>query len=188
MYGLGGAVVLFGLAVHRGLGEVAVGQGTPFNRGVGGVLLAHAVDRSFDFFVFYNDLGVVGAKLLVAFDHDLRQDFEAGLEAQRFAVVNVQVGDARLGDWNHALLFGFLAEVAWDEGLDHVALEVFFEALLDDGRGHVTGAEARQARHLLVFLDDHFHFASDIFGGDFDRDFAFDAVFFRVDCFCGTHV
>ena len=132
---------------------------------------------------------MVGAKLLVAFDHDFGHDLEAGLEAQRLAVVNVQVGDARLGHGNHPELFGLFAEVARDQGLDHIALQVFFEALPDDGCGHVSGAEARQAGHLLIFLDNHFHFASDFLGGDFDRNLAFDAVLvLRVDCFCRTHV
>jgi hypothetical protein len=60
----------------------------------------------------------------------------------------------------------------------------------------VAGAEARQARDLLIFLDDDIHFASDFVGRNFDRDFAFQAVLLRVvidvalgaDCFSGTHV
>ena len=171
-----GAVVFFRLAVHGGLGEVAVGQRTSFDRGEGGVLLAHVVQRVFDFFILYDDLRMVGAQLFVALDHDLGHDLEAGLEAQRLAVMNVQVGDLGLRHRNQAELFGFFAEVARDQGLDHVAFQIFFEALLDDGRGHVAGAEAGQARDFLILLDDRFRFASDFLGGDFDRDLALDAV------------
>ena len=90
--------------------------------------------------------------------------------------MNVQVGDLRLRNGNQTQLLGFLAEVAGHERFDHVALQIFFEALPDDGGGHVAGAEARQARHFLILLDDRFGFAGDFFGGDFDRDLAFDAV------------
>ena len=99
----------------------------------------------FHFFVRYDDLRMVGAQFLVAFDLDLGQDLEAGLEAQRLAVMNVQVGDARLRYRNHPQLFRLFAEVARDQRLDHVALQIFFEALPDDRRGHVPGAEARAA-------------------------------------------
>ena len=75
---------------------------------------------------------------------------------------------------------------------NHVALQVFLEALLDDGRGHVSSPEAWQPGDLLIFLDNNFHLATDFGGRNFDRNLAFDAVFLGVvrgiDCFCGTHV
>ena len=132
---------------------------------------------------------MIGAKFPVALNDDFGENLEAGLEAQGFAVVNVQVGNLRLRHWNHSLLFRLFAEITRNQGLDHIALQVFLEALADDRRGYVAGAEARQARHLLIFLYDFFHLARDFFGGDFDRNLAFDAVFvLRVDCLCGTHV
>ena len=76
------------------------------------MLLAHAIQRLFHFFVGHDDLRMVGAKFLVALDFDLGHHFETGLEAQRFAVMHVQIGDPRLRDRNQALLFGLLAEVA----------------------------------------------------------------------------
>ena len=59
----------------------------------------------------------------------------------------------------------------------------------------MSHAEAGQSRHLLILLNDDFGFAGDFFRGDFDRNLAFDAVFFRVVLcvvfgdvgFCGTH-
>ncbi len=184
---LSSVVFLVWLAVHGSLGEVAVGQGAAFNRGERRMLLAHVVQRFLDFLVFYFDFRMVGAQLLVALDLDLGHDLEAGLEAQRLAIMNMQVGDARLGDRNHSQLFGFLAEVARDQRLDHIALQVFFKSLPDDRRRHVPGAEPGQARHLLIFLDQHFSFAGDFFGGDFDRNLALDAVFLLFGCFRRTH-
>ena len=56
--------------------------------------------------------------------------------------MNVQVGDAGLRYRNHALFFRLFAEIARDQGLHHVALQVFLEALPDDGRGYMPGAKA----------------------------------------------
>ena len=102
--------------------------------------------------------------------------------------MDMQVGDARLRHRNHALLFRLFAEVARDQSLDYIAFQVFLEALLDDGGRHVSGAKTGEPRHLLVLLNDFFELASDFFGGNFDRNLAFDAVLLRVDCFCRTHV
>ena len=155
------------------------------------MLLAHAVERLLDFLVGDGDLRIVGAQFLVAFDLDLGHHLEAGLEAQRLAVVNVQVGDPRLRDRNQSQLLRLFAEVARHQSLNHIALEVFLEALPDDGSGHVPGAESRQPRHLLILLDDDFSFASNFLGRDLDRNLALDAVFVLLrhsTCFCGTHV
>ena len=81
VHGLGFIVAVFWFAVHGSLGEVAFGQRPSFHRRIGGVLLAHAVQGLFDFFVFHHDFRVVGAELLVTFDYDLGEDLEAGLEA-----------------------------------------------------------------------------------------------------------
>ena len=150
--GLPSASVL-GLAIERDLGEVAIGQRPAFDRGEGGVLLAQAVQRLLDFFIGHGDFRLLGAQLLVAFDLDLGHHFEAGLEAQRLVVVQVEVGDLRLRHRDQTLLVGLLAEVARDQGLDHVALQVFGKALPDDGGGHMSAAEAGEARQLLILLD-----------------------------------
>jgi len=44
----------------------------------------------------------------------------------------------------------------------------------------MPGAEARQARNFLVFLNDDLSLASDFLGGNFDRNLAFDAVLLRL--------
>ena len=117
------------------------------------MLLAHAVERLLDFFIGDRDLRLVGAQLFVSLDFDLGHDFEAGFEAQGFVVLQLQIGDLRLRDRDQALLVGFFAEIAGDQGLDHITLQVFGKTLADDGCGHMSAAEAGDARQLLIFLD-----------------------------------
>src|SRR6202011_1973624 len=62
VYGLGLVVTVFWLSVHGSLSEVALGQRPSFDRRVGGMLFAHAVQRRFDFFVVHDDFGMFGAK------------------------------------------------------------------------------------------------------------------------------
>ena len=101
----------------------------------------------------------------------------------------VQVGDLRLRHGNHPLLFRLFAEISRHQRLDHVTLQIFLEALLDNRRRHMPRAKARQPRHLLIFQNDFFHLASNFIGRYFHRDLAFDAVFvLRVQCLSGTHV
>ena len=176
MDGLRLVVGIFGAAVHRRLCEVAVGERAAFNGSVRRVLFADAVQSFFNFVVLHDDFRMVGAKFFVALDNDLGHDLEAGLELQRFAVMDVQVGDAWLRDRNHPELFSFLAEVSRDECFDDIALEIFFKALADDRGGYMAGAEAWQPSYLLVFLDKSLGLAGHFVGGDFDRDLALHPV------------
>ena len=107
----------------------------------------------FDFFVGHGDFGLFRAQLFVAFDLDLGHDFKAGLEAQRLVVLNVEIGDLRLRHRDQSLLVGFFAEVARDQSFHHIALQIFRKPLADNGGGHMSAAEARDARQLLIFLD-----------------------------------
>ena len=161
---------VLGLAVERYLGVISVGQRPAFHRSEGGVLLAHAVQRLLDFFIGHRDLGLFGAQLLVALDLDFGHHFKAGLEAQRFVVLQVQIGDLRLRHRDQSLLVGLFAEVAGDEGLDHIALQVFGKTLADDGGGHMSAAEAGDARQLLIFLDQGIGLAVYFLDGNFNRD------------------
>ncbi len=89
-------LAIFRLPVHRSLGEVALGQRPSFHCSVGRMLLAQAGERLFDFLVGDGNLRLIGAQIFVAFDLNLGQHFEAGLESKRLSVVNVQISDARL--------------------------------------------------------------------------------------------
>ena len=163
-----GAVL--GFAIERYLGVISVGQRPALNGSEGGVLLAHAVQRLFDFFIGHGDFRLFGAQLFVAIHLDFRHHFEAGLEAQRFVVFQVEVGDLRLRHRDQALPVGLFAEVARDEGLDHIALEIFGKTLTDDGGGHMPAAEAGDTRQFLIFLDQGIGLAGDFFDGNLNRD------------------
>ena len=126
-----------------------------------------AVQRLLDFFVGDRDFGLLGPQFLVALDLDLGHHFKTGFEAQGFVVLQVEVGDLWLRHRDQALLVGLFAEVARDQGLDHVALQVLGKTLADDGGGHVPAAEARDTRQLLIFLDQGFGLA----GYFLERDF-----------------
>ena len=192
-FGFRDVFAIFGLAVHRGLGEVALGQRASFDGGVGRVLLAHAVERLLDFLVGDGDLRLVGAQIFVALDLNLGQHFKRSLEGEGLAVVHVQVGDARLRNRNQAQLLGFPAKVFRNQSLGHVALQAFAKALLDDGSRHMPGAKPRQPGTLLIALNLKLGFAGNLGGRDLDRDLALDVfvVCFRlgrVGGFCGAHV
>ena len=168
MDGFAVAVSVLGLAVERNLGVVAVGQRPAFDRSEGRVLLAHAVQGLLDFFVGDCDLGLFGAQFFVAFDLDLGHHFKAGFEAQRLVVLQVEIGDLRLRHRDQTLLVGFFAEVARDQGFDHITLQVFGKTLADDGGGHMSAAEAGDARQLLIFLDQGIGLAIYFFDGNFN--------------------
>ncbi len=161
---------VLGLAVERNLGIVSVGQRPAFHGCEGRVLLAHAVERLLDFFVGDRDLGLFGAQFLVALDLDLGHDFKAGLEAQRFVVLQVEIGDLRLRYRDQALLVGFFAEVAGDQRFHHVALQVLGKTLADDGCGHMSAAEAGDTRQLLIFLDQGCGLAVYFLDGNLNRN------------------
>jgi len=121
---------------------------------------------------------------------NFRQDFKAGLEAQRLAVVHVEVGDAGLRNRDQALLFGLAPEKFGDQSLGDIALEAFAKALFDDGGGHVPGAEAGQAGAFLVALNLEIGFAGDVGGWNLDRNLALGIFLigfwlYGVGGFCG---
>ena len=173
---VGRVISILRLAIHGSLGEVALRQRASFHRRERRMLFADTGESLLDFVIADCDLRLVGAQFLVAFDRNLRHHFEAGLEAQWLAIMNVQIGDSRL------------AEVARNQRLDNIALQIFFEPLPDDGRRHVPAPKAWQARHLLILLDDGLSLASDGLRRNLHGDLALDAVFLDlVSRFCRTH-
>ena len=52
----------------------------------------------------------------------------------------------------------------------------------------MPGAKAREARNLLIFLNDYFGFARHLVGWDLDGNLALDALFIlRFRRLCGAH-
>ena len=97
---------------------------------------------------------VSGLDVVVGGDLEVRQDFELSGELQRFAIVQVKVGDARLGNRQQVLLLGFLAEIARHQRLHKIALDFVGETLADHGGRHLALAEAGDARQFRVAAHD----------------------------------
>ena len=146
---------MFGLriAIERDLGEIAIGQGAALHRIETGMPLAQIGERLLHIRFGNRDLRLIGAQLFVAFQLDFGQHLEGGLETQRFAIVQVQVGHPRLRYWMQAQPLGLLPEKSRDQRLDHVGLDLFGETLADNRRWNMAAPEAGNARHLLIFLD-----------------------------------
>jgi hypothetical protein len=146
----------------------------PSTVGVSRTLLADVGQRLFDFFVGDGNLRLVGAQILVALDLNFRQHFEAGLESQGLAVVNVQIGHAGLRNRDEALLLGFPAKIFRNQRFDHIVLKAVAEALPNDRSRHVPGAKARQPRAFLIAHNLQLGLAHNFGGGDLDRDLPLD--------------
>ncbi len=116
--------------------------------------------------------GLIDAQFLVTGNFDFGKHLERCLEAQRLAVSDVQVGDAGLGDGHQLLLLRLLLKIAGNERLDHLALDLLGEPLLDHGGGHLTAAKAGKTGDVLHLPDDVFGFAGDSVGGNLDLDLA----------------
>jgi len=139
--------------------------------------LAHIGDRLLHIGLGNSDLGFIGAQFFVAFEFDLRST-QGGLEAQRLAIVQVQIGDPRLRYWMQAQPLSLQSRRARDQGLDHVGLDLFRKTLANDRRRNVAAPEARNARHLLIFLDQRIGFAGDMLDRNLNLNLAFGGAFF----------
>jgi hypothetical protein len=73
---------------------------------------------------------------------------------------------------------GFLAEEARNQGFYHVGLDLFGKALANDRRRDMPAPEARDAGHLLVFLDQRIGLAVDIRDWNLNFDLTFGGAFF----------
>src|SRR5581483_3648587 len=162
----------FRCAIERSLRVVAIGDGAAFDGRERGFLFLQRLQGIFDFVVGDGNFGAVSAQFLVALHLDLRHDLEAGLELQRLAFVRVQVGDAGLRNRDQAETLGLLAEVFGDERVHNVVLDFLREALADDGGRNMAAAKTRDARQLLIFLDQGVGFASDFLGRNLNFDFS----------------
>ncbi len=162
------------------MGEIAVGEGAALDRIETGMTLAQIGERLFDIGFGNRDFRLVGAQIFVAFRFDLRQHFKGGLETQRFALVQVQVGDPRLRYGMQAQALGLLPEVARDQRLDHIGLDLFGKTLANNRRGNMAAPETGNASHLLIFLDQRFGLAGDVRDWNLNLNLAFGGTVFRI--------
>src|SRR5205085_2183014 len=97
-----------------------------------------------DVFVADADVRALDAEALVIGKFNRGQHFEFSLEAQRLAFVDIQVSDARLRNRLQALLFGFLTEVARDQGFNDFSFNLLSKAPAQDALRDTSLPEARQ--------------------------------------------
>ena len=134
------------------------------------MLLEQSVQRLLHFLIGNRDLRLFRPQFLVALNLDFGHDFKGGFKAQRFVVFQVEVGDLRLRYRDQALLVSLFAEVTRNQRFHHVALQIFGKTLADDGCGHMSAAEAGDARQLLIFLDQGFGLAVHFLDGNLNRN------------------
>ena len=91
--------------------------------------------------------------VLVAVDRELRQHFKAALKCSGLAIFQLNVRDLRLRD-RLEVCFSIAAGTGRAESLDHVLANGVGETGTNQRLGHLAGAEAGNARDLLVALDD----------------------------------
>jgi hypothetical protein len=84
---------------------------------------------------------------------DFRHHFELGLELQRRAVVEMNVGDIGTPDHIEVFRFHLLLQKPRNQVLEDLLPDVAFELQPDLGRGGFTRAEPRQLGALLNVRD-----------------------------------
>src|SRR6516164_873175 len=77
-----------------------------------------------------------------------------------------------------------VAEKPRDQRLNDVGFDFLRETLTDNRRRHMPAAEAWQAGHLLIFLNQRFGLTHDFFGRYLDLNLALGRAFFS---FGGAH-
>src|SRR5581483_4954062 len=117
------------------------------------MLLADAGQRLLDFVIRNGNFLLFGAQLLVALNLYLGHDFEAGLELQRLAIMDMEIADTRLGYRDQSLFFGLLPKVLGHKRFDDFALDILAESLPNDRGGDVSFAETGQTSEFLILLN-----------------------------------
>src|SRR5260370_39094896 len=142
------------------------------------MLLARIGERLLHIRLGNSDLRFIGAQLLVAIQPDFRQHFKSRFEAQRFAVVHMQVRHPRLRYGMQAQPLSLLPEEARDQRFDHVGLDLFRKTLSNNRRWNMATPEAGNARYLLIFLDQRIGLPVDIIDRNLHLNLAFGGVLF----------
>jgi hypothetical protein len=175
VYGLSSVVFAFGLSIEGNLGKVAVLNDAAFYRRVRRLAFLQSLELILNILFGDGDFGVLGSEFLVPSNLDLRHDFETGLEMQTLAIMDMEIGDARLRYGAEPKALGFLPEVLGHEGVDDIVLNVLLEALSDNGGWNMAAAEAGDAGKFLVLLNESVGLANDFLGGNLNFDLPFRA-------------
>ena len=141
-------------AFQRHHGEIAILHRPRVDVDVLGLLLADFLEPLGD--VLVGDFGIVVGHfdVLVFPQLDLRDHFELGLEAQRLALVEMDVLD--IGRAHHVEVFGLelLLQVLGDQVFQHLLPDIAGELLANQRGGRLARPEARELGALLDVGDD----------------------------------
>ena len=91
--------------------------------------------------------------------------------------MQVQVRHSRLRYGMNTQPLGLLPEVARDQRLDHVGLDLFRKALANNRRWNMAAPEAGNTCYLLIFLDQRIGLPVDIRDRDLNLNLAFGGAF-----------
>ncbi len=105
--------------------------------------------------------------VLIAVDGELRQHFKHGLERERLAFVQLQIGDLGLRYRPQALLRNRLAKVLGHQRLHHVLAQRACEARPQHALRNLARTEARNPRQLLILLQHRAEGLADLIGRRF---------------------
>ena len=135
--------------------------------------------------VFFADLrlGIRHFDAAVLLDLEFGRDFKLGLEAQRLAIVKMDIRNVRRADDIPVLLVRFFAKRLRQNMFENVLPDGIFETGLDDADGRFAGTKAGQMRFLLHVCDDVLRFVIHFVHRDDDFNFvlaAFDEGHVRV--------
>jgi hypothetical protein len=116
------------------------------------VAVEDVVEFAFELVFGEGRIGALDADGFEAGGVERGADFEGGLEAEGLAFYEEELGDLGLRDGLGVLLGEGLAEFLVDEGFEDFLADFLGEAGLDERCGYLAGAEAGDARELLVAL------------------------------------
>ena len=159
------------------LNEIVVLDDAAFDRRERRSALLHFRERVGHAFVGDGHFRHLDFHVLVVAQRKFRQHFKRGAEFQRLAFVVLQLVDLRLRNGCEFLFGDGLFDVFGNERLQHFALDVAGETLLDQRNRRFARTKAGHARDLGKILGDFFRGFSYFVGRDFQ------VQFFPASCF-----
>jgi hypothetical protein len=147
-------------------GVIATLDGAGIDIDVLSLLLAQLFDAFGDVFIGNFGFGVRYFDALIILKLDFRNDFELRLKAERFAIVEVYLGD--IGGADDIEVFGFelLLEVFGNQSFDDLLADVGGEVLANERSRGFAGAETLKLGALLNLGGDAGGFAIHFLSGN----------------------
>ena len=171
------------MPIQRGLRKIPIHQRPPFDRLKLCMLLPQIAQRLVYIGIGYDNLRFIRPQFFVALQLDLRQNFKRRFELHRLAVMHMQVSHSRLRHRMDPQPLRLPAKIARNQRFHYIGFDFFGKPLANDRRRHMSAPEARNARNLLILLNQRLSLTADFRCRYLDLDFALRAVL----CFCGAH-